>query len=130
MKSIRPQCFLLDDEAWVALCRLYILPCIFMDVYGAFPGLGQYHNPKIYGKVICMWYMLDFPRLPSVGIPNGGGASGFYPTCSITGLRFCPPEVVDQRIVCLARQDCCYVKQTMESRAGKRAGFCSLMPLA
>lgn len=44
-----------------------------MDVYGAFPGLGQYHNPKIYGKVICMWYMLDFPRLPSVGIPNGGG---------------------------------------------------------
>lgn len=44
-----------------------------MDVYGAFPGLGQYHNPKIYGKVICMWYMLDFPRLPSVGIPNGAG---------------------------------------------------------
>lgn len=46
-------------------------------MYSAFPGLVQYHIPKIYGKAIYTRYTLDFPRLPNVGIPNvcvcGGG---------------------------------------------------------
>lgn len=87
-----------------------------MDVYGAFPGLGQYHNPKIYGKAICTSYMLDFPRLPSVGIPNGG-------LWLLSSLFYYRSGILSPRAVCAARQDCCYMKQTMESCTGEGAGF-------
>lgn len=51
-----------------------------------------------------------------------GGASGFYPACYNTDLRFRSPELVDQKTVCLARQDCYYMKQTVKScrREGTR----------
>lgn len=73
-----------------------------------------------------------FPGSPVCGDPQWGweGDSGFYPVCYNTSLRFCSPELVDQRTACLVREGYCYMKQAMESCAGKGPGSCSLRPLA